>query len=233
MRHRIDADGAIVGRTRGRRCRDSRRTDRDLGFARRHRGGGGREGLHVLLAARRPAALLDAERRDRQAAGFRRQHEADAQHAILLAALHDVAGLDEHFVGAEVLDLQLADGAGLVHLDGTLAQRLVEGQRHGARGGFAVDQVDRKVLVNDRAADAVLVGARRIVAKDHQRQRRTRQRKQCSAMHGISPKDESTPGNQSDLPLRQALGMEPADFRPNRGAARRRAPSIQADASKL
>ena len=46
-------------------------------------------------------------------------------------------------------------------LTAPFAQRLVEGERHGARGGLAVDQIDRKVLVNDRAADAILVGARR------------------------------------------------------------------------
>ena len=87
----------------------------------------------VLLAARRPAALLDAERGDRQAARFRRQQEAHGEHAVLLAALDDVAGLDEHLLGAGVLDLQLVDAAGLDHLHLALGQRLLQRERDGAR----------------------------------------------------------------------------------------------------
>jgi hypothetical protein len=83
----------------------------------------------ILLAARRPAALLYAEGGDRHAPGFRGQHEAHGQHAILLAALDDVAGLDEHLFRAGILDLQLVDAAGLGNLHAPLGQGFLQRER--------------------------------------------------------------------------------------------------------
>jgi hypothetical protein len=81
---------------------------------------GAGELLRRLVAARRPAALLDTEGRDRNLPRSRRQDEIDGQHAVLPAALDDVAGLDEESVVLRlVLDFELVDIAGFV--DGRLA----------------------------------------------------------------------------------------------------------------
>ena len=86
----------------------------------------------ILLTARGPAALLNAERGDADLAGLWRQDEADGQHAILLAALHNIARLDEHILGPGVFDLQFVDAAGLDHAHRLLGHRLLQRQRHGA-----------------------------------------------------------------------------------------------------
>ena len=105
----------------------------------------------ILRTARRPAALLHAERGDGDHSGFRRQHQADREHAILLSALHDVSHLDEDLFVAGVFDLQLIDAAGLDHLHAALRKRLGQRQRRGALGAVSVDEVNGKVLVHVRA----------------------------------------------------------------------------------
>ncbi len=88
---------------------------------------------------------------------MRLEHQADAEHAILLAALHDVAGLDEDLLIADVLDLQLVDLADLAHLDGLLGQRLRQRERHGAAAGLAVHEIDRQIAVDHRAGQPIVV----------------------------------------------------------------------------
>jgi len=72
-----------------------------------------------------------------------------------------------------------------VDLYGTLGECLFQRERDGAARRFAVHEVDREIFVNDRPGDAVVVRARRTKCED--RQRRSRQRNQCSAMHGRVP----------------------------------------------
>ncbi len=61
-----------------------------------------------------------------------------------------IAGLHEHLVVAEVLDLQLIHVAGLMDFDGLGVQRLGQGQRNFARCRFAVNEIDGEVFVHDR-----------------------------------------------------------------------------------
>src|SRR5208337_5329591 len=89
----------------------------ELGPTRRQDGVGARKHVRVLAPARRPAAALHAIRSHRYGAGTRRQHQAHAEHAILLAALYDVARLDEDFLVAAVLDLHLVDPTDFPHRD--------------------------------------------------------------------------------------------------------------------
>jgi hypothetical protein len=79
-------------------------------------------------------------------------------HAILLAALHDVAGLDVYLVGQrDVLDGELADVAGLVQDRELLRQRLLEREEALALDlVFTMDEVDREVLVRVRTRDDVV-----------------------------------------------------------------------------
>ena len=110
----------------------------------------------ILGAARGPAALLHAERGDGDHARFRRQHQADREHAILLAALHDVSDLDEDLLVAGVLDLQFVDATGLDHLHAAFRERLGQRQRHGAVGAGSVDEINGEVLVHVRARDLAI-----------------------------------------------------------------------------
>jgi hypothetical protein len=122
-------DGGVGHRIRGL----GGRLHGDLHVARGNVSRRARECLNVLLAACRPAALLDAERVDRDAAGFWWQQQAHHQGAILLAALHDVTRLDENRLVAAVLDLELVDVAGLAHLNCAFGQCLFKCQRRFAR----------------------------------------------------------------------------------------------------
>ena len=142
--------------------------------------------LTSSLPARRPPAVLDAERRDRHFAGTRRQQQIDRQHAVLLPALHDVAGLNVDLVLAAILHRQRVDAAGLVDFDGALGQRLLQGQRHGATGCGAVHKIDRKVVVNDRTRDLKTgVGEGRRSEWQRRKDRRDKMQK-CSVAHGIT-----------------------------------------------
>src|SRR6516165_197782 len=91
----------------------------ELGRARRQRGIRAREFVHRLAAACRPAALLDAERGDGKRSRMRLEQQADGEHAVLLPALHDVAGLDEDFLVAVIVDRELVDPADLAYVDVT------------------------------------------------------------------------------------------------------------------
>jgi hypothetical protein len=95
--------------------------------------------------------LLHAERGDGDHSRFRRQHQTDREHAILLAAFHDVSHLDEDLFVADVFDLQLVDAPGLDHLHAALRKRLGQCQRRGALGAISVDEVNGEVLVHVRA----------------------------------------------------------------------------------
>src|SRR5580704_14833029 len=139
----------------GLRGRDSGQLD--LGGARGQRRIGAGELRNVLAAARRPAALLDAERGDRDRPGMGLQQQADAEHAVLLPALHDIAGLNEDLFAAGVLDLQFVDLSELAHHDGLLGERLGERQRDRAAARLAVHEIDRKVAVHGRTGQAVVV----------------------------------------------------------------------------
>ena len=88
---------------------------------------------------------------------MRLEYEAHAEHAVLLPALHDIAGLDEDLLVAGVLDPQLVDLADLAHLDGLLGERLGERQRHRAATGLAVHEIDREVVVHRRTGQAIVV----------------------------------------------------------------------------
>jgi hypothetical protein len=57
---------------------------------------------------------------------------------VLLTALYDVTRLNENFIGAEILDLQLTHIAGLVHPDGPFRERLFKRERHWTWCGLAV-----------------------------------------------------------------------------------------------
>jgi hypothetical protein len=116
----------------------------------------GRSGeiLHILAATGRPPPLLHTKRGDRDSSRFRRQHEADHERTVLLAALHDVARLDEDIVVAEILDLELIDVTGFAHLHQAPGQRFFKRERHFARGRFTVDEMDREIFVRYRTGDA-------------------------------------------------------------------------------
>ena len=79
------------------------------------------------------------------------------EHAVLAAALHDVARLDEDVLAAGVLDLELVDLARLDDADAALVERLLQRQRHRSRRARTVNEIDGEVLVNVRAGDAILV----------------------------------------------------------------------------
>ena len=82
-------------------------------------------------------------------AGLRRYHHVKRQHAILIAALDDVAGRDEHvLVGRDVLDGKLIDVLGLVNDDFLLLQGFVECEEAAVLEQIlAVDQKDRQVAL--------------------------------------------------------------------------------------
>ena len=86
------------------------------------------------------------------------EQQADAQHAILLPALHDVAGLDEDFLVALIGNGELIDLADLTHLDGLLGQCLGQGQRHRPAAGFAMHEIDREIAVHLGTGQPVAVG---------------------------------------------------------------------------
>ena len=85
------------------------------------------------------------------------QQQTHAEHAVLLPALHDIAGLYEDLLAAGVLDLQLVDLADLAHLDGLLGERLLQCQRDGAAAGFAMHEIDREVAVDRRTGQAIVI----------------------------------------------------------------------------
>src|SRR4029077_8459504 len=86
------------------------------------------------LRARHPAAMLHAERFERLRPGLRREREVRHDRSVLLAALDDVAGLQEEPLVGSVLDLQLVDlravpagrGSLLTHRDGARRKSFVE-----------------------------------------------------------------------------------------------------------
>src|SRR4029077_18298706 len=140
--------------------------------------------MHVLAATLRPAARLDAERRDRDAFGMRGQHQADGQRPVLLAALDDVAGLYEYRLLAAIFDGQFVDVAGLVDPYGVLRQRLLEGQRHRSRARFAMDEIDRKIFAPQRPRDTVLgLAIRRPGATRDRREQEYRQVPEYFTIH--------------------------------------------------
>ena len=75
--------------------------------------------------------MLDAEGGKSDLAGLGRQHEAHGQDAVLLAAFHDVAGLDENVFFAGVLDLQLVDLARFDDAHAALGECFLQSERHG------------------------------------------------------------------------------------------------------
>src|SRR5262249_28723475 len=86
------------------------------------------ERLRILAAALRPAPLLDAERPDGDPPGLRLDQHVQRDGAVLLAALDDVAGLDEDLLAGDVLDGEFVDVLRLVDDALLLLERLVEGQ---------------------------------------------------------------------------------------------------------
>ena len=74
--------------------------------------------------------MFDAERGNRDPPRVGRQQQIDRQDAILPATFHDISGLDEHFLAAEIFDRQLVDAAGLVDFDAALGQSLLQGDRY-------------------------------------------------------------------------------------------------------
>ena len=103
---------------------------------------------------------------------MRRQQQADAEHAILLPSLYDVAGLDEDFFIARIPDQQLVDLADLGHQDDFPVQSLLQGERHGPSTRHAVHEVDREVSVHRGLGHAVragIIGARASSASKQQK----------------------------------------------------------------
>src|SRR5262249_31856841 len=86
---------------------------------------------------------------------MRWQQQADAEHTILLSALHDIAGLDEDRLVAGVLDLELVDLTGLADGDDFLRQRLLQGERHRSAARGAMHEVNRKISKRHRIGQAV------------------------------------------------------------------------------
>ena len=117
----------------------------------------------------------------------------DRQHAILPAAFDDVAELDEDRLVAGILDLELADVAGLVNDDGAIEECLLEGGRNGAGRGLPAHQVDGEVLVQQRLGDLEAgVGSRRRPGRSRRKRRQAwRQQKrlgrQSVKASGFSP----------------------------------------------
>src|SRR6202035_3927598 len=101
-----------------------------LCLVRGHGGAGTGELARVLIAACRPAPLLDTERRDGHLPRMRRQQQIDRQDTILPAAFDDVSGLDENLITADILDRQLVDAAGLADLDAAFGKSLLQSQRN-------------------------------------------------------------------------------------------------------
>ena len=100
-----------------------------------------------------------------------RQDEAHAEYAILLAAFHDVAGLNEDLLVAEIFDLDLIDVADLAYLDDLLGECLLQGERDRTAARLPVYEIDRQIGMNRRAGQTVVVFFlhRRTSAADLQR----------------------------------------------------------------
>ena len=173
-------------RWRGGFCRIS--LHRELRLGRRHRRSGTVELLAVLIAARRPTAVFDTERRDRYQPRMRRQQQVDRQHAVLAAAFHDVAGLDEHLVNADILHCQFVDAAGLANLDASLGHGFLQGERSGTAGSGAVHQINCEIAVNDRTRDARAIGGGQRRSERQYCNERRKKTHECSAAHGNPPK---------------------------------------------
>src|SRR5206468_1794277 len=90
---------------------------RELQILRRRAVGRGRELRRGFRAALRPATVLDAEGGDGDAPRMRGHDQIDGEHTILLAALDDVARLDEDLVVGDVLDGEFVDVPRLVNDD--------------------------------------------------------------------------------------------------------------------
>jgi hypothetical protein len=125
---------------------------RDLGLA-------GEPEIHARLAGA-PAAVLHAEHVHGNALGAGRDDHVLRHDPILLAALHDVAGREEHRPVGEVDDPQPRHGAVRIQL-GHLDQALLEGDGQGHElavrsdllAGSAVHGADRQALVVDGYSD--------------------------------------------------------------------------------
>jgi hypothetical protein len=116
---------------------------------------------------------------------MRRQHQADAQRAVLLAALHDIACLDEHRLLAPIFDGQLVDIAGLVDSHRVRRHRLLERQRHRSGARFAMNEIDRKIFAHQRPRDTVLGLAIRSpgATRDRRGEQEYRQAPERSTIH--------------------------------------------------
>src|SRR6266446_2298892 len=143
---------------------------------------------------------------------MRRQHQADRQRAVLLAALDDVAGLDEHRLLAAILDGQLVDVAGLVDPHRVPRHRLLEGQRHGSSARFSVNEVNGEIFTLQRPREAVLALAvrRRGAARDRRREQQYRQAPEWSTMHPRFLHDAvARVWEMSRLPFRESTEWQP------------------------
>jgi hypothetical protein len=84
-----------------------------------------------------------------------RQQKADHQRAILFSAFHNVAGLHEHLVVAEILDFELIDIAGFTDFYGAVCHGFLQRQRHLPGRRAAVNEIHSEIFMHERSADTV------------------------------------------------------------------------------
>jgi hypothetical protein len=87
---------------------------------------------------------------------MRWQQQADRQGAILLAALHDIAGLNEYCFCAVIFDGQLVDVTGLVDPHSVIRHRLLERQRRRPVARISKNEIDSEIFAHRRPGEAVL-----------------------------------------------------------------------------
>jgi hypothetical protein len=119
---------------------------------------------------------------------MRRQQQIDGQDAVLSPAFDDVAGLDKYLVVADVLHRQLVHATRLTHLDAPLGDRLFQAHGNSIPGRRTMQEVDRQVVMDDRAGNAETVGSSNNRRADGQQCSTTRNKShKSSAAHKIPP----------------------------------------------
>ena len=106
--------------------------------------------------AHRPCSTQNASMG--QVPRVRGDDHARDQDAVLLAALDDIARLDEDLAITQIADHEPADVAGFDDLDEAPPHRLAQGDRQGATfSAFAVNQIDGEILLRVGAAQAIAI----------------------------------------------------------------------------
>src|SRR5436305_3098908 len=127
--------------------------------------------------------MLYAEDGNPRAPGAGGKQQARGERAILLATFDDVPGLHENRLFANVFDLERIDVVGFVHFRGFLRQRLFERERHRPAAAVAVHKVDRKVSMNERPGNVLVVRAWRGPHYQADRQQHRTQKRSPTSAH--------------------------------------------------